>query len=181
MKEYLTEAVVLNVKPYKETDRLVDLYTKDFGRVVAKVTGGRRATSKLSPHLDTMSLVETRLIQKNRFTVADVMVKERFRFLREDLRKNSSALKLMFLLRSLVPELTPDLQFWHHLIRSLKQGKVSTRTFLELLGYNPLLASCESCYAREISHFSLVDQSFLCRQCSLKFRTSLGSKLFYVN
>ncbi len=180
MREYFTEAIVLGARPYKEYDKLVDLYTKDFGRVTAKVTGGRRVTSKLSPHLDAVNLVDIRLIQKNRFIVADVMIKERFRFLREDVKKNSSVLKLMFLLKSLVPELAPDLQFWHYLIRSFKEAKFSTRFFLKLLGYNPLLASCGSCYVKEVSHFSLVDQSFLCQRCFSKFQPSLN-KLFYIN
>ena len=178
MREYFTEGIVLGVRPYGEADRWVDLYTKDFGRIGVKMTGGRKLLSKLSPHLDVMNLVEARLVQKNQFTFADVITKNRFNLLRKNISQHSSALRLVFLLRSLVPESVQDLQFWHYLVRSFSWARINHGIFLKLLGYDPLLARCENCLTGGVSYFSPGDQSFLCKRCCLRLSLSLDTLLY---
>lgn len=180
MHEYVTEAVTLGVKSYGEHDRWVDLYTRELGRIGARVVGGRRISSKLSPHLDVMNLVEVRLVHKNQFTVADVVTKDRFNFLRKDTQKHSSALRLMHLLGFLVPESVLDVQLWHHLVYSLAQAQIHHGAFLKLLGYDPLLANCENCYTKGVSYFFAADQSFLCKRCCFKLSLNLG-KVVYIH
>ncbi len=170
MREYFTEAIVLGSKSSGVADRIIDLYTKDFGRLQAKVGGGRKITSKLSPHLTEANLVAIRLVEKTQFTIADAMIKERF-------PKTYLVFDLLYLLRSLLPEFVPDLQFWHLLLRSLKEGKINNRIFLKFLGYNSLHARCESCGEMKVSYFLVTDQTFLCRHCFTKFRAAAGKIL----
>lgn len=158
MREYFTEAVVLEVSPVGLQDRIVNLYTKDFGRLKAKVVGGRKITSKLSPHLEEGNLVETRLVEKNRFTVTDAILKKKF-------RKNPSVFDVLFLLKSVVPELVPDLRLWHGLVQGLEREIPDKKIFLKLLGYNSVFADCDHCGSREINYFSAGTQVFLCREC----------------
>lgn len=174
MREYFTEALVLGSKPSGQNDKIVDLYTKDFGRIQAKVVGGRKLASKLSPHLEEANLVEVRLVEKNQFTLADVMVKEK-------IAKNYSVFDILFLLKSLTPQLVPDLLFWHSLVRSLKQKKVSSKLFLKFLGYNPLLARCENCKNKEVNYFSITNQTFLCKRCFSKIPLSMTDKILFLN
>lgn len=47
-----TECVVLNRKNFGEADRLLTIYTKDFGKISALAKGIRRPTSRKSGHLE---------------------------------------------------------------------------------------------------------------------------------
>jgi recombinational DNA repair protein (RecF pathway) len=158
MREYFTEAVVLGLKPVGLSDRIVNLYTKDFGRLEAKVVAARKITSKLSPHLEEGNLIEARLIEKNRFILADVVLKKRF-------GKNLAVFEILFLLKSLLPELVSDLRLWHGLVQGLQKENLDKKIFLKFLGYNTVFAKCENCESSEIGHFSTIDQTFLCRGC----------------
>ena len=169
MKEYVTEALVLGLKPYREQDKLADFYTKDLGRLEARVIGGRKMVSKLSPHLDIFNLVTVRLIQKNQFTVTDVIAEERFCFLRGNFKKFALAFKLLFFIRTLIPFLMPDLQLWHSFLRTFKGGYLDFKNFLKILGYDPLLANCQICPEKKIEYFHVPSQSFLCKSCGFKF------------
>ena len=172
MKEYVTEALVLASRSQREQDKLVDLYTKDLGRLEARVIGGRKIISKLSPHLDVFNFVTIRLIQKNQFTVADVIAEERFRFLRGNFKKFAIALKLLFLVRAVIPPMVPDLQLWHSILRTLRGGYLDLGNFLKIMGYDPLLAVCQICRGGKAEYFHVPDQIFLCRQCGLKFASN---------
>jgi DNA repair protein RecO len=178
MKEYLTDALVLGLRNYRENDKLVDLYSKDFGRLKMRVIGGRRILSKLSPHLDIFNLVTIRLVQKNRITLADVVTKNRFALWRGDLRKIALGLKLFFLVRSVVPEAIPDLSLWHHLLRDLKKGSIDFKGVLRLLGYDPRFAQCGNCFEKEIYSFDARNQIFLCQKCHFRFD---NKNLIYLN
>ncbi len=158
MREYFTEAVVLGQKTAGLEDRIVNLYTRDFGRLEARVVGGRKLTSKLSPHLEEGNLIETRLVEKNKFILADVLQKKRF-------GKSPAVFEILFLLKSLLPELVPDLRLWHGFLRGLEKANLDKKTFLKLLGYDVLFARCENCGSRKVGYFSVTDQVFLCRQC----------------
>ena len=76
MRELITEAVVLGIRPHKENDRLIDFLTNASGRIEALAVSGRKTASKLSPHCVFGSFVLARLVLKNRITIADSLTKE---------------------------------------------------------------------------------------------------------
>ncbi len=170
MVEYLTQAIVLDSRPQKENDRMVDIYTKNFGRLRVKVIGGRRILSKLAPHLDIFNLVTVRLVEKNQITVTDVLTNERF----EKERRNSgfypSAFGIFSLVRALTPLAAPDLHLWHYLAESLRNSDRDVATLLKIFGYDPAHASCDSCGDYPVRFFRTKDQSFFCKDCGLKAR-----------
>src|SRR3989344_7862372 len=127
MREYFTEAVVLYKEPLYEIDERVFLYTKDLGKVVAKVTSGRRITSKLSPHLEPLNLVKVRLVYKNSFQVADVL---KFGKL------SHNNFNLLRLVKNSVINESPDQELWEFLYNS----EDSSIKALTILGFNPSFA-----------------------------------------
>ncbi len=171
MVEYLTQAIVLNSRPQRENDRIVDIYTKNFGRLNVRVIGGRRILSKLAPHLDTFNMVTVRLVEKNQITVTDVMTDERFGKERQDPIFYPSALKIISLVRSLTPLAAPDARLWYHLAKNLKTGGGDIATLLKIFGYDPMQASCDSCGNSPVKFFRIKDQSFFCGNCGLKWGT----------
>ncbi|HXF44156.1 MAG TPA: recombination protein O N-terminal domain-containing protein [Candidatus Paceibacterota bacterium] len=172
MREYLTPAVVLGSRPVGDRDRLVDLYTKDLGRLSALVVGGMMVNSKLSPHLDVGNLVDVRLVRKNRFTVTDAAIRDRLR--------GGNFLRDVYFVKSILPEEVPDLRLWHDLVQSLGSAKTAVRRLLKVLGYDPLLARCDACGGADVAYFYPGDQSFFCSSCPRRF--GLGdSKLVNLN
>ncbi|MDI6820555.1 MAG: recombination protein O N-terminal domain-containing protein [Patescibacteria group bacterium] len=172
MKDYITEAIVLGIKPYRETDREVQLYTKDFGRITAKVIAGRKPLSKFSPHLDVLNLVTVRLVKKEGFTITDALTENRFSLLRQNRGSLRRALELAFIVKIFAPFHVSDLNLWHSLIRVFKKAFIDFGFFLKIFGYDPKAAKCENCGDKEISYFSLIDHSYLCANCRTKIPLS---------
>ncbi|MEK9194268.1 MAG: DNA repair protein RecO [Patescibacteria group bacterium] len=165
MKEYLTQAIVLGVRPIKESDKLADLYTRDLGRIEARIIGGQKILSKLAQHLDLLNLVTVRLIEKNNFTVADIMSEEIFLGVKKDIESYRKARGVFSLIRSLLPKGVEDERLWQGLLRALRENNFNSGLFLKLLGYDPVSASCFQCSSKKVNHFFLRDQSFLCSLC----------------
>lgn len=173
MQEFVTDALVLGIRSFSNKDRQVDLFTKDFGRIKARVKSGSKPTSKLSPHLDPLNKVVVRLFEKNRFTVTDVLTEKRFEDIRKDKDLFSMALNILFLLRSIFPQEMPDRRLWHYLIAGLEDKKLGIETFLEILGYNPKLAPCFNCSNKGNNKFFVPDQLFVCHRCSKRMPEEL--------
>jgi len=169
MKEYFTDAIVLNIKPIDENNNLVDFYTKELGRIKAKVVSGRKILSKLMPHLDVLNLVKLRLVEKKYFIVADVIAEDSFLELKSSPAKLVLALNLVYVLRNIFYETEPDIRLWHWLVRSFRLKRFNYREFLKIIGYDPLAAHCEICGSKEPRYFSIEDQSFVCYRCHTKF------------
>lgn len=167
MKEYVTEAVVLAMRPRGEADRVADMFTKDFGRIEARVVGGRKILSKFSPHLSPGARVVARLVKKNVFTLTDVISRPflptRFS------RANEKVLPALFLIRSLVPATNPDLKLWYALAVFFEEEKKNISRLLAVMGYDPRYAQCEACGNSSVRFFHISDQTFLCATCSVKF------------
>lgn len=164
MREYFTEAVVLDVRTQGEYDKIADLYARDLGRIEVRVVSGRRVISKLSPHFDVGHKVSTRLVYKNQFTVADVLREDDF------LKNGSLILKtrilgLFFLLRTTVPMMVPDFNLWHRLLENLESGSVDYGIFLKILGYDITHAKCDQCGSGDIKGFFTTNQVFACEPC----------------
>jgi recombinational DNA repair protein (RecF pathway) len=169
MKEYITEAIVLKVRPRGEADKSVDVFTKDFGRLCLRVTAGKRILSKFSPHLEPLNLVIARIVKKDNYTMADVLAKRQFRRRNFPLAIQARALELIYLLGSQLPIGSPDLHLWFSLLRALESGKFEFGHFLKILGHDAERAKCFICASRPVSFFSLSDQVLLCAAHAGKF------------
>ncbi|MEK7574579.1 MAG: DNA repair protein RecO [Patescibacteria group bacterium] len=173
MREYLTEALVLDKNEVNETDLVVDLYTKELGRVKAKVTSGQKITSKLSPHLEPLTFSLVRLTEKNGFVVVDALTQDYLKHFRVSPVYFAKALKLLSALKGLIysEEIDPKLWFW--LKKTLAKKEIFYNYFLKVLGYDPKLAECQKCRSRFIKYFLVEDQIFLCRDCGFKIKDFL--------
>lgn len=162
MREYLTEALILDKTVSNETDLIVDLYTKELGRIKAKVTSGQKIVSKLSPHLEPLTFSLVRLTEKNGFTVADALTQNKIKPFSQALRLLASVRELVFF-----EEIDPKLWFW--LKKSLNaKSPIIFSQFLKILGYDPKLAKCQKCHSKFIKYFLATDQIFLCQRCGFK-------------
>lgn len=162
MQEYVTDAIVLSIHSRGEADRVVDCYTKQLGRIEARMIGGRKPLSKLSPHCVPGGFVTIRLVEKNQFTLIDAFQTLPFR------RLTPAALRTIALVRALTPKGVPDNRLWETLKQSLEEAKGDAGTLFRILGYDTASASCEACGDTPVSLFSVSHHEFFCDRCGAR-------------
>jgi recombinational DNA repair protein (RecF pathway) len=153
MHEYVTDAVVLAKEPAGEYDVRVSLYTRDLGKVVAKVTSARKIVSKLSPHLEPLSLTNVRLVKKGGFQLVDAI--------RHGALPRAQ-LAAASLINRVVLEGEPDARLWE----LAACGSASIQELLRVLGFGVESASCDRC-GGEPHAFLFDDAAYLCGNCLL--------------
>ncbi|MEK7635614.1 MAG: DNA repair protein RecO [Patescibacteria group bacterium] len=172
MTEYFTESFVIDKKVNNESDGLVILYTKDLGRVTAKVKSIKKITSKLSGHLEPLNFVECRLIEKNGFQIIDALTLYNNSHLRKDELIYSQSLKLLQFVETMTFDLQPDTRFYaaikkilEHFIDYKDKQKIIYFHLLKILGFDPTFALCAACHKKEIKFFEVNNHEFLCGNC----------------
>ena len=175
MREYFTEALVLDKKDSGELDNLIFFYTEKLGKVVARAKSSRKITSKLAGHLEPLNYVKVRLVDKNGFQVVDALTSNRQSALRTP--KTSAAQfgqALIFLqfIEAITMELQPDKKIWLTIKKSFKnleEDKFSYKPILQALGFDPQFASCNVC-EKQVDYFSKTEHVFLCKKCAVKIK-----------
>lgn len=160
MREHITEAIVLDREGIGEADSRLVLYTEKFGRVFARATSARKIVSKLSAHLEPLTRLTVRLVEKRaafgngpRFQVTDAVTRGRL----------AVPLQLLRVVRELTPEGEGDPALWHALTHSAEP--VSFVAVLAALGFDPRHAACAECDEKNPAYFSLVNCRYVCRAC----------------
>ena len=82
-----TSGFILKKVDRKETDQLLTIYTKDFGKLEILAKAIRKISSKLKSGAEIFYLSEIEFIQgKTRKTLTDAILIEKFENLRKDLK-----------------------------------------------------------------------------------------------
>lgn len=154
MQEYVSEAIVLGKQPSGDCDNRYALFTRRFGKMVARAKSARKITSKLAGHLEPGNVVRVRLIEKNGLQITDALKETRL----------GVSLADWSLLSDLLPEGEAEPALWAR----CRTGVFAPRDILRALGWDPDYAACATCGSREIFSFHIPSQEFFCRQCSSK-------------
>jgi len=147
MYEYQSEAIVLDAVPAGESDTRFFLYTKKYGRIVARAQSARKITSKLTPHLQAGDVAEIRVVEKNGLRLADALKMRRLPHAPGDL----------WGLNRLLHDTERDDRLWHALCADM----YSWRGVLTLIGWNPERAICARCRSAGQA-FLIGTQEFVC-------------------
>ena len=182
MPLYKTQAIVTRSIPYGEVDKIVTLYTLDFGKVKGIAKGAKRSRKRFGNTLEIGTYINLSFFEKEtsdlvRLNHCDLI--HSFAGLREDINKLAWASYLI----ELVNELTADkirskrlfellLVFLNYIDRGILKEEIQ-RVFevrlLALLGYQPLLDHCLRCkkgLAGEKFFFSIREGGILCPACA---------------
>ena len=160
MLEYVTEAIVLDKIDLGELDSKVFLFTKDFGRVTAKIKSGRKIISKLASHTEPLNLVTVRIVDKNSPQLIDALISKKG-------TPGKTFFKIASLVKNIAPESQPDLNLWE-LLRSFIDKGAEAGDFisaLKILGFDPTHAKCNNCLKGSPDFFSVKDLVFYCKNC----------------
>ncbi len=152
MQEYVSEAIVLEKKTFGDCDSRYSIFTRRFGKMVAKAKSVRKITSKLAGHLEPGNIVRVRFIEKNGLQITDALKEE----------KLFISLMNLSLLSDLLPEGEPEVALW----ANCRAGVFVWRDILRTLGWDPEYATCVSCGSSDVSSFYIPSQEFFCGRCS---------------
>ncbi|MEK7612496.1 MAG: recombination protein O N-terminal domain-containing protein [Patescibacteria group bacterium] len=164
MKEYSTEAIVLQREHMGESDSRVIFYTRDFGRISAKAKSARKITSKLSAHLEPLSHIHLRLVKKGGYQITDAV----------RIRKLSlGVMPLIVLLAHITSDEGDDRELWSEMIRT----DISAKRVLSILGFDAEYASCARCASGSPGFFLPKELIYVCRPCFSNFSDPITALL----
>lgn len=196
MRLYKTEAVVLTDSDLGDQDKVITLFSKDYGKVKAVAKGARRLKSRFSPAIQMLSYVTVVLYKSRRIdmdTLSECEINSSFLGIRNDLLRLAygyyvAELIMKFVQGSETPRFLFDL-----LLKTLfsleKIPKESLPALihgfelkmLTILGYRPFLEGCIDC-GRPIKksnslYFSGYEGGILCPSCGKgKARKTISHK-----
>ena len=177
---YQTEAVVIKRTKLGEADRILTLYTPDYGKVRAVAKGSRRTNSKLGGHVELLTHSSLLLAKgRNLDIITQAQTINSFLPLKEDLRRMSCGLYISELIDSFTAEDEGNPQIFELLRETLDQLSHAQKSdtivryfeihLLEFTGYRPQLQQCANCggQLKPIqNYFSSSQGGALCGDCS---------------
>ena len=178
-------AIVLRVTEYSETSCIVNLLTREFGRIGAIAKGARRPKSPFSAAIDVLAVCQIVFINKPSALsiLTEAKLERRFRAGETDLKRLYAGYYVIELIRTLTDEgdPTPELfDLTQEMLVQLDEGVFSENemnhqlllfelSLLDLLGQLPMLTRCVSCGREKTMlsevNFGLNAGGVLCQTC----------------
>lgn len=141
------EAFVLKKRTYKETDELVTLLTKEYGKLRVFAKGAKKITSKRLSHIQTGNVIFCIMSRANDlFFLQETYLKSGLSLVKQDAKRTNFLYQFFFILDRLLPEMEEQedvyylvCNFCKDLSRSeqftLQQMNQYIQDLLMLLGY----------------------------------------------
>lgn len=180
---YRTEAVVLRRSELGEADRILTLYTPQWGKLRAIAKGIRRPASKLRGHLELFTRAKLLLARgRNLDVITGAETADPYHGLRDEAPEALERVGIAYYLAELLDQFTEEGQenraLWDLLttaLRALSDGVPPTSVarhyelrLLGYLGYQPNLDDCAACgeALRPVENFySFAAGGILCPEC----------------
>jgi len=179
MPQQRVHAIVLRYANYRESSRMLTLFSLELGRISVAARGCRSPRSQLRPACEVLTFSEWILhTNRDRHTAREASVVDPFFDLREDLERLSVAMHLRDLTEAVLEEGTAQPALFSLLIRSLgllcheKLDPKLVQRFFEVhllaqTGLMPEVSRCSVCGEplHAPCYFSEEDGGALCGRC----------------
>jgi len=183
MALYKSTGIVVKRMNFGEADRILTIYTRNFGKVKAVAKGVRKVTSRKSGHLELFTISEMVFAAgKSLDVITDSSTVESLPSVRKSLFKTSLAYYVAELVDGFTEEAEKDAHLFDLIFetvvalnkaRKIASGALIVRAFevkmLGYLGYAPTLDKCAGCSATIVAgagNFSVPDGGLVCPLCS---------------
>jgi DNA repair protein RecO len=174
MREFYSKAVVLERKDVGEVDGVISLFTEDFGKILAWAKSVKKIKSKLSAHLQPLTFIKVRLIQRpgprDGWAIVDCMRDDEFSDF--ETNKRYDILPIIYFLNRHLFEFQSDRRLWvflRHIFSAKYNYPETVKALLMIMGFDSAKSSCAVCSSKPVAAFHGNDQVFLCAKCALKF------------
>lgn len=180
MSSFKSQALVLKSINWKESSKIVSLYTREKGRVDVIAKGVRRKNHPQSANFEALNLLETIIyFSDNRElqNIGETALIDSFNKVRTDLEKTAIGLAILELMNIFFQQGEADVIFFDFLltqIKALEQSGNSQIIFwffviklLSYLGFKPHFEMCNSCgkIKTDDYFFQLTSGSVFCKEC----------------
>jgi DNA repair protein RecO (recombination protein O) len=151
------DGIVTRYVNYRESDRILSIFTIEHGRIDAKARGCRKPKSPLVNVCQPFVFGQFEIFSgKERYTVNNCDVKETFYPIREDYERFSIGSVMLRLTHDAAMENEPNealFSLLYHALSFLAYGEVNPRDllccflvrFLNAIGYRPAITTCSQC------------------------------------
>jgi DNA repair protein RecO (recombination protein O) len=192
-----TEAIVLNKINYGDTSKIVNLFTKDVGKIAVMVKGGRDSKSKAGKITDPLNYIQVIYYQKDTreiqlLTEADLVLF--FHNIKNDIDRLSYSSAILELFIKLIPENECNLRLFKGLLKILGlMDNLSTSSidlfnsffmfFIKEIGFEIQIEHCSSCNRTDLGTLSRAysfEKGVLCDNCKSNnfYETVIPTELF---
>lgn len=195
MGNITTAAILLRYANYKDYDRMITLFSPQYGKMDVLARGCRRPKSPFLNACELFSTGEYVLYQaKDRFILTNATIHETFHPLRLDYATLTQGSYLLDLTQAALEPLAPAPALFRLLIKTLHPlayGQVDGKALLSLflfhyvglLGYRPSLNQCVCCEKplgeNDRLFFDYQNGGIVCENCSRQKKSSFLSKELY--
>ncbi len=178
-RTFRSEAIVLRRFDFGEADRMLTLYSKEYGKIKALAKGARKPQTRKTGHVELFMRTNFLFAKgKNIDIVTQAELVEAYPSLREDLFRTTYAIYSLELVDGLTAEADQDVRKYELLANTLRwfeeaeEARLVARYFelhlLSLAGFQPQLFHCLSCgdaIEEQDQFFSVELGGLLCPGC----------------
>lgn len=192
MKSLTDEAIVIGVFDYRETDRIVHLYTKEHGRLSGIARGAKKSVKRFGGAFELFARLSVNFLPaENLAAIRSAEPLTIYPGIRQALATIANAAYAVELVAALTPERLPNKRIFRLLSAYLEHldtlsAEPSDRHFFEInllniVGYRPPLDCCSECgavLAGDRGFWSPgVRHGIVCRRCSRGGFSLAGSSI----
>lgn len=147
-RKYSSEGIILARRNFSEADRILTVYSRDFGKIHLLAKGIRRPISRKRGHVEIFSHIKFSAVSGKRLDlVTEAQIVENFAEIRKNLKKVSLAYFFVEAILRTTREEEPNFEIFELTLKHLKDlkrekmlkefRKAFVRKLLEILGFWP--------------------------------------------
>ena len=177
MAQYQTEVIVVAVRDWGDADKIVTLFSREHGKIIAFANGARRPKSPLAGGMQLFTHLDVRLATgKNSDVVKQCETKHSFRHIQEDFNCMAYGTFIAELVAELCPEGQSEPGVFDLLVEvltilSIRNPRIVALAWawqiLFIMGYYPDFKQCAVC-GQELcwpAYFSCSSSGCICAKC----------------
>ncbi len=127
-RSYISEGLVLGRRNFGEADRILSLYTKNFGRLSVIAKGSRRPKSRKRGHIEVFNHIKFQSINGHGLGImTEAEVVDDFKEIRLSLKKISLAYYISEVVGKITHEEEPNAELFDLILRTFKKLKNKKR------------------------------------------------------
>jgi len=180
MAQIKTQAFVIKSINWKDTSKIVSLYTREKGRVDVIAKGVRRKNHPQSANFEALNLLETIIYfsdKRELQNIGETSLLNSFHKIRIDLEKTAMGLAILELIDTFFQQSETDSIFFNFLLTQFEALEKSANfqvifwyfilKLLSYLGFKPHFQHCNSCgkVKNEDYFFQKPSGSVFCKEC----------------
>ena len=177
---YKTEGIVLKSMEYQEADKIVNIFTKDYGKITAIAKGVRKTKSKFGSSLEILTHAIFLFYKgRNIDIVSQTEILESFFSTSKEVIKFAFAANCVEVVNKLTEEREINIGLFNllkvvlHYLRESNDPKLLTLSFkwqtMSILGYRPSLDHCCRCNKsvedQKEMRFNIKEGGLVCNHC----------------